>query len=299
MTRSTEQEMETKSGATRAGLLSHFGNLRLAESEIRCEVEFTIVTLVVNWSRYADCLTSFAERGFTEENTEFLVFDNSEGNRSDGYSWLRATLAQARGRYIVYCHDDIEALEECGTLRNALAHLDRHDDRWMIAGNAGQRSFPKAPLFDKGKSKRTRVRYICQDRNELKCQGALPERVESLDENFFVLRRDRVPMNSIDLDGFHFHAPDLCLIAEMLGGHAYVIPFAVWHKSRGNYGEAFYAARERFGAKFARFFPGRVYRTTTTTIRMGFSQWARLYRRPAERLRHEPPMPAIMISPKR
>ncbi|WP_425072279.1 hypothetical protein [Sagittula sp. S175] len=297
MASSTQQAMNRNGkevGATRAGLLSRFGNLRIAETEITCEVEFTFATLVADWDRYADCLNSFAERGFTAQNTEFLAFDNSEGNRADGFSWLRATLAQARGRYIVFCHDDVEALDDFETLTGVLEHLETHDDRWMIAGNAGQRP----ALFDNGKRKHTRVRYLSHKPGKLDFKGSLPERVESLDENFFVLRRDRAPVGSIDLDGFHFYGPDLCLNAEIMGGHAYVVPFAVWHKSKGSYAEAFLDARDRFRAKFARFFPGRVYRSTTTTIHFGLLDWIAALVRPAAQMRRAPVMPVTKPNPR-
>ncbi len=263
MTAPVENNAGSKPLDARATLLRDFANLHVMHPQSSWAKEFTVVTLVVDWERYALCLKSFSAKGFSATNTEFLVFDNSQGNVADGYGWLRRVLGQSQGRYIIYCHDDIEVKDNYDDLINTLRHLDRHDANWMLAGNAGHRW----KLFRKRRSGRTR--YIMQNNHDLDFSGSLPERVESLDENFLVIRRELCPLGSIDLNGFHFYGSDLCLMAEIMGGRSYVIPFAVYHKSHGTYDDVFHTSKHNLYRKFSKFFPFRTHITTTTKIWFG------------------------------
>ena len=293
--------------------MEKYRNLRLADAYPPSEVTFSVVTLVLDWARYEALLESFSERGFTEENTEFLAFDNSRDNSVDGFSWLRPAVLQARGRYVIYCHDDIEAVDGAHDLLSALEHLNETDPSWMLAGNAGHRW--RAPsLWKRTKKARkearnqSRIRNLFQsEKKEPRFFGSLPERVESLDENFFVFRRENFPASSVDLSGFHFHAPDLCLIAEMLGGRSYVIPFTVWHKFSKSYDSVgqsrrvttFETAKAAFGEKFSRYFPGRRYSCTTTDLTFGFKGWLKYLFSPHIAPWKVPTVPITKADPRR
>ena len=60
-------------------------------------VRFSISTLVSNWTQYAAMTKSFAERGFSASDCEFLYLDNSSGNRFDAYRGINNFLGVARG----------------------------------------------------------------------------------------------------------------------------------------------------------------------------------------------------------
>lgn len=229
----------------------------------RFSKSFTICTLVVNVERYQTMLSSFRARGFSDKNSEFIAFDNTQGNIADGYTWLRRALIESRGKYVVFCHDDVELLSDgYAELMGCLERLDAQDDRWVMAGNAGH--------------ERTWLRtYSSSLRAHLQMpdfrlfEGVVPCRVESLDENFFVVRRTNAVLGSLDLDGFHFYASDLALMTEIAGGRSYVIPFELLHKSFGNYDENFSVGRRALARKYRKYFPGRKYIATTGAFRFG------------------------------
>jgi hypothetical protein len=91
-------------------------------------------------------------------------------------------------------------------------------------------------------------------------------RVESLDENFIVMRRERFVGGSFDMSGFHFYGPDLCLAAEVQGGRAYVMDFHLRHYGLGKRTPDYAAARQRFREKYSPYFPGRILVTTTGPV---------------------------------
>lgn len=225
--------------------------------------DFTICTLLRDADKYDRLLASFARAGFNASNSEFLAADNRGTNRFDGYRWQKALLAQARGRFVVFCHDDIELLEAGhAELLAALEGLDRTDPDWLVAGVAGGRYRP-----EKHHRRFLRMR-ISDPYGEDRVMGAVPGRVETLDECFILMRRSRPVIGSYDLDGFHFYGPDLCLQAELLGGSAHVIDFHLRHHGGGTKDASFSAAREKFVRKYAQIFPGRFLHCTTGVVHL-------------------------------
>ena len=65
---------------------------------------FSVCTLVTNKQEYAEMIDSFHKAGFTDDHSEFLYADNSEGNQYDGFKGVRAFLTKASGKYIIICH---------------------------------------------------------------------------------------------------------------------------------------------------------------------------------------------------
>jgi hypothetical protein len=225
---------------------------------------FSVCSLVANQGKYDRLLASFARLGFTAENTEFLAADNRDSNRFDGYSWHKMLLAHARGRYVVFCHDDIELLDHgYDALRAQLAFLDGLDPTWLLAGVVGGVWRPR-------NSDVTRIAgaYV-NDEGDLREHGRIPQRVESLDEFFIVMQRARPVVSSYDLSGFHHYGPDICLQAELLGGSAYVIDFRLRHHGTGKRGAAFRDSRRAFRRKYRQYFPDRVLHATTGRILLG------------------------------
>lgn len=221
------------------------------------DVLFSFVCLVANDENYTRLLNSAEAKGFGPENSEFLALDNRNSNSFDGFDAIRRALAEARGRYIVFSHDDIEFIEDgAAQLELLLEELEQHDPNWLLAGNAGGIGWQRLAL------------HISDPHNaDIRVDG--PIMVESLDENFFVMRRARPVVNSYDLQGFHFYAADLVRLAEIMGGRAYVIPFMLRHHSGGKIDEGFARRRDSFHNKYRRYFTGRKLQLTILDFDFG------------------------------
>lgn len=194
---------------------------------VPAEIEFSIISLVVRDDRYERFLKSLEEKGFNSENTELIAIDNRHGNSFDGYTALRGVLPHLKGKYVLHTHDDIElTVDDIDALRRTLQTLETLDPKWMIAGNAGG-SFC---MFSR---KNTWFHHLDDPYGERRLPGNEPRRVNSLDENFLVMPRSRMPLSSIDLSGFHLFATDLCMQARSAGGTCYVMPFALMHYGKG------------------------------------------------------------------
>lgn len=240
------------------------GAVRYLTSRFDHPVSFSVCSLVASQEKYDRLLASFRAKGFTPENSEFLAADNRHGNDFDGYSWQRRLYPECQGKYIIFCHDDVEMIEDgFDALYDRLEALSAHDPAWMLAGNAGGRyghaydpdakygSFLARSFEGKWRGFSIRRPFV---------------RVESLDENFMIMRREMFVSGSIDLGGFHHYGPDLCLVAEMLGGRSYVVDFKLKHYGTGDTGAAYQASRDRFAAKYKELYPGRVLVTTTGPV---------------------------------
>lgn len=203
---------------------------------------FSICVMLTDWREYEECTTSFRGKGFDESCCEFIVLDNSAGNRADAYVALNEFLQAARGRYVILCHQDVLLLDDGrDELETWLAELERIDPAWGVCGNAGHSAdgWPTICISHP---------YSARD-----IQGApFPTRVVSLDENFMVVRRAANLALSRDLSGFHHYAADLCTIADILGWNAYVIGFFLKHKSGGTFDARYERSRALIAAKYRR-----------------------------------------------
>lgn len=245
------------SGGTQADAVADRLGVRYLTGPAEAEATFTFVTLVARQDRYDRFLRSAEARGFGPANSQFLALDNRGGNNFDGFDAIRRVLPEARGRFIVFTHDDVEFVADgAAELEGCLTALTRRDPLWLIAGNAG------------GVGDRQVARHLL-DPHDRELRVTEPTLVESLDENFFVLRRDHPLVNSYDLSGFHFYASDLCRMAEIMGGRSYVIPFLLEHHSPGGIDASFQPNRTRFEQKYRRYFPGRKLQLTVTEFNFG------------------------------
>jgi hypothetical protein len=217
---------------------------------------FTICTLVTRWAEYIEMTESFVARGFGPEVAEYLYLDNSSRNEWDAYAGLAKMLGQARGRYVIYCHQDVRLLSDgAAELHARLVELGDLDADWALAGNAG--GLPNGELA---------VR-ISDPHGENTTLGSLPARAVSLDENFFVLRRESPIGVSADIGGFHLYGADLCMQAQLAGRGAWVVDFHLRHLSGGRADQRFYDVQERLQEKYAGLFSRRwQIRTTCTTL---------------------------------
>lgn len=229
-------------------------------------IPFSICTLVSDLGQHAAMAESFVAHGFGPEMAEFLILDNSGGNRWDAFQGIARLLAAARGRYAILCHQDVRLIGDgAAALLARLAELDRSAPDWALAGNAG------------GQADGALAIRISDPHGEDQRRGRLPARVESLDENFIVLRRDWPVGLSADIGGFHLYGADLCLQARLAGRSAWVVDFHLRHLSGGTAGADFLRAQARFEAKYTPLLrPGQRIRTTCTWLRVpgsGLGRW--------------------------
>lgn len=216
-------------------------------------LRYSICTLVTNPEEYASFKESFEAGGFTSDTCEYLYLDNSQGNRFEAFGGYNLFLQEAQGTYIILCHQDVELLVDGRARLDAvLAELTAKDAQWGLCGNAGAKTDGSLAL-----------RITDPNTGPISQGGPFPVRVISLDENFIVVRREANLALSHDLSGFHLYGTDLCLNADSLGLHAYVIDFHLLHKSGGNPDESFERLRLRMRDKYRRVLRPRWQHMTT------------------------------------
>ena len=212
--------------------------------------EYAICTIVNDMQAYVDLVRSFNNSGFNDTNSIFMYADNSHGNKFEAYESIRHFLFKSNSKYIIICHQDIGLIDNKSYLDQQLDFLESYDSLWAIAGNAG------------GKGINAVVKYITTPGGNEKKDIVEPTRVYSLDENFLIIKKAAQLSISKDLSGFHFYGTDLCLIADILGYRAYVIPFMVKHHSGGNWDRSFYLQQGNFLKKYEKALSGRLLEST-------------------------------------
>jgi hypothetical protein len=233
---------------------------------------FSVCTLMTDPQQYAAMKASFVEHGFNPDRAEFLQIDNRQGNALDAYRGLSRLLDEAKGRYVILCHQDLLLLDDgSAELEAQLKGLEARDPKWAIAGNSGITEDHRHVL------------HISDPHGDDQRKGILPERVNSLDENFLIVRRDSGIRPSQELSGFHLYGTDLCLQARSAGLSAWVIDFHLRHLSPGRMDEGFYRAQDSFeriwGAKIGR---TEIVSTTCTRLILGngvVARWLKFVRR--------------------
>lgn len=226
------------------------------------ELLYSVCTLVTDMEEYEGMIQSFQDKGFTEANSEFLFLNNTEKNHHEAYAGLNIFLRAARGKYVILCHQDVILHDDdIHVLTRCIDELSKFDPRWALLGNAGGKCLGQLAF------------RITDANGEEQSLGEFPVRVQSLDENFIVVKSDANLALSGDLNGFHMYGTDLCLIASILGYSAYVVSFNLHHKSPGNKGRrdddnpmSFYHTRDNLIEKYGRAFAPRWIYTTCTKL---------------------------------
>jgi hypothetical protein len=245
-----------------------------AQSEATQRPVFSICTLVTRPSEYAEMAASFVDRGFSPDDCEYLYLDNSGQNAFDAFRGYNLFLSNARGHYVILCHQDI-VLHADGRadLERRLEELTALASDWALCGNAG------------GIGLGRRAIRITDPHGSDQAIGHFPVRATALDENFIVVRRDANLALSHDLSGYHFYGADLCIVADFLGRTAWVIDFHLTHKSHGPVDRHFYSMRQQVARKYRRALRPRWIVTTVTDFFVSGSRIAsRLLTSPVARL---------------
>lgn len=217
--------------------------------------KYAIGTLVTDVAQYAAMRASFNAHGFSAADCEFHVIDNTGDVQTDAYRGLNAILNAALAPTVILCHQDVRLVDDGRVELDAkLDELTRVDPSWAIAGNAG------------GVAPGCLSLRLTDPHGKNQSRGALPSRVQSLDENLLIVRRDARVGFSNDLSGFHFYGADICLHAAQMGRSAYVIDFHLQHLSAGKKGADFYAGERAFRAKWSRALRPRWIQTTCSLM---------------------------------
>lgn len=222
------------------------------------EIEFSICTLVTDAFLYANMQDSLRRSGFSDEVCEFLYIDNREISRGDGFSGLNRALNKARGKYVILCHQDIIAIDGPKQLREIINELDRADPSWAVLGNAG---------VDRDRNQH----YFLNEQNTVivgKPRQA-PRQVESLDENFLLVKQESRLGFSYDMSGFHLYGTDIVIQAKIRGFEAYAVDFRVEHLGKGIADATFYDACNQFEEKYARVMRTRKVQTSVSILDLG------------------------------
>ncbi len=198
-------------------------------------------------------LESFIEAGFVSDDCEYRYADNTNGNTFDAYSGINQFLQNSDAKYIIICHQDILLkFDKRAELEHRIAELNAIDKNWAILGNAGTNNPYLLSM------KITHADMVTHK------VGVLPSRVNSLDENFILVKKSANIALSGDLSGFHLYGTDICLIASCLGYSAYAVEFSLLHLSMGRVDSSFYALSEKLQVKYSFFFRSRYIKTTVT-----------------------------------
>ncbi len=220
-------------------------------------VAFTIATLVTDHAHYDAMRASFSQHGFTASDCEFLFIDNTGTEQTCAYRGLNRALTEARGKYVILCHQDVRLLNDGrAELEARLNDLETADPAWAIVGNAGGAGPGKLAV------------RITDPHGADQKSGDLPARVASLDENFILIRREANLGFSRDLSGFHLYGTDICLGADILGWTSYVIDFHLEHLSPGHRSRDFASLKEAFRAKWSKALHPRWIQTTCALLRI-------------------------------
>jgi hypothetical protein len=224
---------------------------RLQEATVR----YSICTIITRPHEYAEMVESFRAHGFQAPDCEFLYLDNSQGNSFEAYAGYNLFLNVARGDYIILCHQDIVLIDDGRVKLDAVIEdLTKRDPNWAACGNAGGEYPGQLAL------------RISDPRGADWHTADFPAKVQTLDENFIVVRRCANLALSRDLKGFHFYGADICLVADVLGWTCYAVDFLLRHKSSGSKDRSYFDLREDVVRKYRRAFRSRWITTTTTTL---------------------------------
>ena len=191
-------------------------------ASLETAIRYTIATLVNDMDQYEAMKSSFISGGFLIDDCEYILLDNTSEPQTGAYRGLNGLLNAARGQFVILCHQDVRLLSDNRIdLDERLTHLSGIDHRWALAGNAGGIRPGELAI------------RITDPHGANQHSGSLPARVQTLDENFIVVRREARIGFSNDLAGFHYYGADLCLHADIAGYTAYVINFHLAHLSAG------------------------------------------------------------------
>lgn len=232
---------------------------------------YTVGTLVTRPDEYEQMTTAFVEAGFSPDDCEFLFVDNSGPANCDAYTALNRVLNRASGEFVILCHQDVRPIDRREKLDRTLRQLGDVDPHWAVAGNAGGTAPGRLAL------------RITDPHGRDSRVGDLPARVQTLDENFLVVRRDARVGFSRDIEGFHFYGTDISLNADIAGHSVYVIDYHLEHLSPGRKDRTFARMQDAFRKKWSHALRPRWLQTPCALVRVSGDRVDHALSRIAER----------------
>jgi hypothetical protein len=224
-----------------------------------------IFTFVTDPAVYEQMRHSFEQAGFTGDHATFSELrGGGMPGEPEPYSKITELVAEVTDPFFILCHQDLRLDQGHGVdeLLAAIRDLEKRDERWAVAGNAGG-------------SRSLRVIRSLEDRHGGTSDDVLPSAVHSLDENFLVIRAGTGISCSAELAGFHLYGTDLCLNALESGWQPYVIDFRLHHLGVGRKDAAYYAALDGFVSHWSSRVVARYVRTTVELLFLGRWRWLR------------------------
>lgn len=215
--------------------------------------KYSICTLANKPSEYGKMVDSFVKAGFGENDCEFIYSNNSVNNEFEAFSGINRFLREAKGEFVIVCHQDVLlTIDDRQKLEQQIKLVTQLDPHWGVLGNAGINNMYNISMV------------ITHADSKIYRSGILPSKVQSLDENFLLIKASANLAVAGDLEGFHMYGTDICLVAECLGYSAFSIDFHLIHKGLGLVDESFHQLAEKLYQKYSYFFRGRYVRTTIT-----------------------------------
>lgn len=216
-------------------ILTQHPELQCLNPQEEFSKRFSFCTLVTRYDEYLEMVESAKQAGFAGSDVEFLYFDNKQSNQYDGYSGINKAIRAARGKYLIFCHQDILFKFDGRTiLDQRIEELEQLDPNWAVAGNAG-----------KTRSGEVKLRITDPYGKDIK-KGLFPAEVNSLDENILIINLSQNIACTANMTGFHLYGTDLCQNSYQLGLKSYVIDFHIFHKSAGKVDQSYFYAQKAY-----------------------------------------------------
>ncbi len=156
---------------------------------------------------------------------DLIALDNTQGSFKSAAEALNSGADKAKGKYIMFIHQDVELGTE-SWLEDVEQILDDIPDLG-IAGVVG--------MSERGSNRMERRRGYISSRGEIWGRPIKkPEQVQTLDELLMIVPRslfEKLKFDEERFDGWHCYGADYCLSAGQLGLKAYVIPAFIYHRS--------------------------------------------------------------------
>lgn len=216
-------------------ILAQHPGLQCLNPQEEFSKRFSFCTLVTRYDEYLEMVESAKQAGFAGSDVEFLYFDNKQSNQYDGYSGINKAIRAARGKYLIFCHQDILfKFDGRAILDQRIEELEQLDPNWAVAGNAG-----------KTRSGEVKLRITDPYGKDIK-KGLFPAEVNSLDENILIINLSQNIACTANMTGFHLYGTDLCQNSYQLGLKSYVIDFHIFHKSAGKVNQSYFDVQQKY-----------------------------------------------------
>jgi hypothetical protein len=170
---------------------------------------------------------------------EFMAIDNTKGAFKSAASALNHGAGQAKGKYLMFCHQDIDLSSD-----NWLSETEKTLDALPNLGAAGV-----AGRVTEKFGAITNIKHGTPPKSAGDFQITEPAKVQTVDECLFIVPRpvfENLKFDESACDDWHLYATDYCLSAQKLGFDAFVIPASLHHGSKGaSFSGRYYAALKK------------------------------------------------------